>query len=409
MPTPTAASETKHLLSPKEGGVLITAETKVTEREIAESRNDIVARLDGTYRNLIFEMKDFQASWDTGPMTSLAEAAIAGGHAGSAEWLSEQEEMLHATFWNDLGSSIKKATGAALDRSEIYIGKRYDEIKKSANARLEKPEETILNWAWWQKKAVDANKEAQAQHQARTKAFSSAVSGTAESARGSVDMAKKIFHHREAILKLPVLIAEGKPRPIQAFVETVLMDIDPVLAKEIRYSKNFSAVLAILEDHDSALSYLSYAGLMFEAIPPNFYVYIAGKGGATLLIELILLIITALLSAGTAAAARIAMLVARLASAGAKVVSTNRHIKRARVAVAAVMRMVEDFLRAANELIRLGYKLVEARTKGFVLRGRTKTTLHAKKEATKRDAKCKLCGSQHHTTPRRQRGVIEYE
>jgi len=406
---PAIAPETKHLLSPKDGGVLVTVETTVTEREIAETRNDIVARLEGAYLNLIEEMKEFQKHWDEDPAAAFIDAAIAGGHAGSAEWLSEQAEMFHAAFWNQLGRSIQNAAGAALDRSAIYTAQRYEEVKQTANKYLEHPDETVANWAWWKKVAVEAVGEVEAQHRAYMNELGRKVNATAKSVHDTVEKAVKIYHHREAILHLPELIAAGQPRPIQKFVETVLMDIDRDLALEIRHSPNFAVVLAILEDHDSALSYLSYAVLMFEAIPPNFYAYVAGKGAAYLMIEVVMLVVAALLSAGAAAAARITMLVARIASSGLRVISANRKIRRAKIAVQSVVRIVEDLSRAADELHALGPKLIESRTKGFAIRGRTTTTMHAKKDAIKRDAKCKVCGSTHHHTPRRRRGVVEYE
>jgi hypothetical protein len=57
---------------------------------------------------------------------------------------------------------------------------------------------------------------------------------TARAVAGSAEKAQKLYKHRAAIMNLPTLIAEGNPKPIQAFVENELMDIDPALAKAIR-------------------------------------------------------------------------------------------------------------------------------------------------------------------------------
>lgn len=405
----TTTSELIRIPTAKDGSVTITAEARATEREIVEERNEIVARLDGTYLHLTNEMKEFQQLWDRGPAYAFIQSAHDGLYAGGAEWLSDQAEMFDADMWNKLGRNIRDAAGAALDRSAIYTAQRYEEIKQQANRHLERPGDTILNWAWWQKEAEQASKQLQAQHEAVVKGATAAVSGAARDILESADMARKIYKHREAILNLPVLIAQGDPRPVQAFVETVLMDIDSELAKKIRYHKDFALVLAIIEDHDSALSYLSYVGLMMEAIPPNFYAYCAGKGGAYLMIELVLLVVTAMLSAGTAVAVRIGMLAARLAAGSAKIAAASRTIRRGKAAIDAVVRMLGELSRAVESLHKIADKIIELRNKGFVFISKTKSTYHAKKQALKRDVKCKVCGSTAHRTPRRRRGQVEYE
>jgi hypothetical protein len=168
-------------------------------------------------------------------------------------------------------------------------------------------------------------------------------------------------------------------------------------------------VLELIADHDSILGYLAYVGLMIEAIPPNFYGYAAAKGGVYLLIELVLLLVTVLLSAGAAAAARVASLVARLAASSAKLANAARKIERAREALDALIRVIEDFCPAATDLRLLGDKLRRARQRGVVLRGNTKTTVAARKQAIKRDRKCQLCGSSQHTTPRHRLGSVKYK
>ena len=262
-----------------------------------------------------------------------------------------------------------------------------------------------LGWAWWQRSIEDTTNDLYTKQAQR---LESAVS-TGKSVLEAADKARKIYQHRDAILNLPALIADGKPKPIQAFVENELMDIDPELAKAIRNDPNFAIVLEIIADNESALTYLSYVGLMMEAIPPNFYAYVAGKGAAYLIIEVILLVVTALLSAGTAAAARITMLLARFAQTSANVAGIGKKIRRAKAAIEAFIRVIEDLSKAADDLHNLGAKLLRARGKGLHLKGSTKTTLQAKKESIKRDKKCRLCGSTQHTTPRSKRGTVVYE
>ena len=118
---------------------------------------------------------------------------------------------------------------------------------------------------------------------------------------------------------------------------------------------------------------------------------------------------TALLSAGTAAAARITMLVARIAASSAKIATAGKKIKRAKAAVNAFIRMLEDLSNAVDDLHQLGAKLVKARAKGLRVKGQSKMTLKAKKESIKRDKKCRLCGSTEHSTPRGRQGTVVYK
>lgn len=402
-------SEIKHLELPKDGSVLVTSEPKVTEREIYEDRESIVQRLHATYLNLTEQMAEFQAQWDNGPTLAFINSAREGLNQGGASWLDDQAELFKASTWVEMGEKIKENAGTAYDRLGTYSGQRYRELQKELNKHVEHPEDTLYNWAWWRKSIEDEASELYQQQVDKLKNKVIAISGKAEMLLNTAETAKKIYKYRTSILNLPSLIATGDIRSIQAFVDKELMDIDPTLAKAIKQDPNFPVVLEIIADSDSALAYMSYVGLMMEAIPPNFYAYAAGKGAAYLMIEVVLLIVTALLSAGTAAAARTTMLVARIAASSVKIATVGNKIKRAKAAVDAFIRMLEDLSNAVDDLHQLGAKLVKARAKGLRVKGQSKMTLKAKKESIKRDKRCRLCGSTEHSTPRGRQGTVVYE
>lgn len=408
MPMPPPSSETKRVATPKDGAVRVTTQVIATERELAEERDNIVLSLHAAYLNLVDHMAEFQRQWDADPVAAFLLCSIEGGHAGGAEWLKDQASLFEPALWSDLGGKIKGAAGAAYDRLDTYRAKRFAEIRDAVN-KVGDPEDTLLNWAWWEKNLESKIGELAGQHAQLMKDAEKAAKESVASVLAGAKMADAIYRNRAAIINLPTLIAEGKPKPIQAFVDTVLFEIDPELARAIKRDPNFAYVLEVIADHDSALTYLSYVGLMLEAIPPNFYAYQAGKGGAYLMIEVVLLIVSALLSAGAAVAARVGMLVARFASAGVKVVSANRRIKHARAALDAFIRIIEDLAQAAQDLRHYGAKLVQARSNGLVINGSTRTTITAKKASIRRDRKCKICGSTAHGTPRGRLGVVEYE
>jgi hypothetical protein len=395
--------------APKDGAVIVTTEVTVTEKEIVEEREGIVLRLHAAYLNLSDQMVEFQSQWDDNPTLAFVTSAREGWNAGGADWLNDQAELFKAELWTDLGGKIRDAAGTAYDRLAGYSRQRYDELHKQLSRHIENPEDTLYNWAWWQREITEEVTELGQQQLKKIDEARHAVQDAANTVIESANKAIKIYQHRDAILNLPSLIADGKPQPVQNFVDTVLWDIDPELAKSIRNDPNFAVVLEIIADHDSALSYLAYVGLMIEAIPPNFYAYVAGKGSAYLMIEVVMLVVSALLSAGAAVAARITMLIGRFAAAGVKVVTANRRIQRAKAAIEAFIRILRDLSDAVDDLHNLGSRLISARSKGLVVRGKTKTTLQAKREAVRRDKRCRRCGSTQHSTPRSHIGKVVYD
>lgn len=399
----------KRVPVPKVGSVLGTVTPTVTEREIVETRENIVFGLHSSYLNLVEEMREFQQQWDANPTFAFITSAQEGISAGGASWLSDQAELFEKETWINLGGKIENMAGSLKDTLAAHSRQQFANLEARFEKHAKNPGATVLNWGWWQR-TIKAEVNEQIDH--KVDQYNSAkkdVEDFAKSVMNTAEVARKIYTHRDAILNLPNLIAKGDPRPIQAFVETELMDIDRDLAMAIRYDPNFAVVLEIIADNDSALTYLAYVGLMFEAIPPNFYAYAAGKGGAYVMIEVIMLVVTALLSAGAAAGARIATLIVRFAGAGAKAVTASAKIRRAQSSIAAFTRTLESMSRAADDLHGLGAKLVKARGKAVVVNGKTKTTILTKKDNIKRDKKCRVCGGTDHVTPNYKLGTVVYK
>ncbi|MBB3222027.1 hypothetical protein [Pseudoduganella umbonata] len=402
-------AEDLHLPAPKGGQVMVTAKPTVTEREIVQERGNIIQTLHAAYLTLNDAMAEFQQRWDANPAMSIAEGVIEGTADGGSTWLSDQAEMFEKQYWQQLGKQIEEFAGGCIDRLAIYSRQQYNDLARDVNRLVADPDKTIYNWAWWQQSIEGAVSGAAQEQIAKLEALEADARRTARAVAGSAEKARKLYKHRAAIMNLPVLIAEGDPKPIQAFVENELMDIDPELAKAIRGDQRFAIVLEVLADNETTLTYIAYAGLMIEAIPPNFVAYIAGKGAMYLIIELVLLLATALLSAGTAAAARIATLLARLAMTGARLSGASRKFQRAKIAIAAFVRAIEDLQTAVTQIHQLGPKLISARSKGLVVTGRTETKLLAKKQSIRRDKRCRICGSTKHPTPRNRRGTVVYK
>lgn len=402
-------TETKKIIAEKDGSVIVTVETNVTEREIFEDREAIITRLHITYLNVLDQMKEFQAQWDANPTAAFWQSAAEGLNAGGAEWLSDQAELFESKTWVSLGEKLQNAAGTTVDRLATYSKGKYQVLQKEINKYVDNPDDTLYNWAWWQSSILKVSDELAVQHVQIANTVKSSIVVAADSVMAKADMAKKMYIHRDALLGLPELIASADVNGVQRFIDTVLMDIDPELAAAIKHDPNLYAALEVIADHDSALTYLTYVQMILEAVPPNFYAYVAGRGGAYVMIEIATLAVVALLSAGSAAAARVATLIARFATAGAKVSTVGKRIKRAKHAIDALVRALEDMIAAVSDLHALGSKLRVARSKPHVIKGRTKSTLQARREIEERKKKCRFCGSIKHPTPRIFPGTIRYE
>jgi hypothetical protein len=232
------------------------------------------------------------------------------------------------------------------------------------------------------------------------------IDQAAEVLETSQETIRKLLTHKDAILALPEQIAQGDIVAVEQFIDTVMTDIDSEMAASIKKDPNFHAVLALIEEHDAALTYLAYSALIFEAIPPNFYAFVSGKGGAYLAIEVILLILMSFLTLGLGTAARATALMARLSARSAKLATTGQKAKQAKLAIRAFTDAIEAITDCTDRLQELGSKLVKARNNGLVIKGKTGTTLTARKTTSKRDQRCRICKSTTHTTPRRLKGCV---
>lgn len=399
------------ILVPKDGDVAVTAYPDISEKEIDDDRQLLTVQMHGAYENLIDYMLPFQKDWDAGPMLAIARSARQGAGDGAGAWSEDFADMFKKETWIELGSKVKSMAGSAVDAGYDYAASTTRDIVAKANETyskaqqiVHKPDESLRSWGWWQAQIQDIEKAYEAELQQYAKTVHDAIDTSQE----LIDRARKFYAHRQAILGVPELIASGDIKAIQSFVDTVIVDIDPSVAKEIKSNPNFYAVLEIIADHDSAVTFMAYVGLMMDAVPPNFLAYIAGKGAMYLLIEVVMIIVSALLTAGAAVAARVAALASRLAMSSVKVANAARKIEKAKEALDAFVHMIQTLADAARRLQDLGEKLVVARLKGLRLKGRTQQKLEAKRSLIKRDMRCRRCGSTAHRTPRGPRGIVVY-
>lgn len=382
------------------------------ESDIAATRKSMEARLNGAYLDLLSQMSEFQQQWDRYGVAAIYMSAAEGAYAGAAGWLEDQGELFEAKTWTDLGNTVANAAEEAWDYTATYARETFDGIKKQvgeANLLLEDVSDNAFNWNWWRQQINQTVADTHTQAVKLADQTRKDIEQAQELLKSSVAKTEKIYKHRAAIFNLHKDLASGDIKQIERFVDTVLMDIDPALAKEIKDNPDWAAVLEVIADHDSILTYLAYISLFLEAVPPNFYAYLAGKGNAYLLMELLLLLICSVLSAGTATVGRLTMLAARITATSSRVGRAGARIRQGVAAIKAFARTIEDFAAAAEDLHGLGNKLKRARASGIKVQGKTGGTLEARKNQEKRNRKCRVCGKEDRKTPRNMRGTVEYD
>ncbi|MEQ3531441.1 hypothetical protein [Pseudoalteromonas sp. XMcav11-Q] len=399
---------------PQEGQVTVeVARNEALEAEINNLKSSLHMQLDGAYRDTVSNMSGFQSDWDEYGFAAIAINGAQGAYQGGSKWLEDQADLFEAQTWIDLGKTIKSVAGSAYDTTADYASERFEQLRQSANEMSnwieEDASEDLLSWNWYQantQRALDAAEQAYRDVHHDTTQY---LNDAADVIKNTSHYANALYTHRHAITNLLDDIAKGEVAKVQQFVDTTLVDIDPELAASIKNTPDFYLVLALIDDHDSALTYVAYASLFMEAVPPNFYAYIGGKGGAYVAIEVCLLLATSLLTLGAGTAARVTALAAKLSANGARAASTSVKVKKAQAAISAFIRTLEDFNDSTTTLKKLGKKLTTARSSGLLLKGKTNSTLTAKKQTTKRQTRCRLCGKTDHTTPRSLRGIVHYE
>ncbi|MGN2719720.1 DUF4150 domain-containing protein [Aliivibrio fischeri] len=364
------------------------------EKEIENSRKSIEAYLDGIYNTLVQDMSGFQKQWEDEGLFSLDDGVISGAKG----WGSDLVELFSPRIWQDIGDTLSSSSSDAYDYLYNYANDTYDSVTKS----ITDEEGNLRNVTWFIAQLQEDLGDIQ---QATFETIDDAIESAQTLYADGEDFLRKlecIAKNRQAILDLPKNLSDGDIDAIEIFVDTILMEIDPEWAKEIKESEHFSKALAVIQNHSSAMLYNAYLSLIIEAIPPNFYAYHAGKAGAYIALELIFTIALSVLTLGAGAATRIATVTAKL-TLGTKRISTLNHASKALTTFIDTTKGMVDVL---QDYDKLADKLIK-RPMGSI-KGKGNETLTMTKTNVKRNGKCRLCHSDEHKTPKLYRGEVNY-
>jgi hypothetical protein len=391
---------------------------KGLEQAIVAQREGLEMTLDGAYWSTQDAMLEFQGLWDQYGKASLAISLWDGVSEGAKEWFEDSADLFTEETWESIKDTLSNASRNMFDSAVSNFEGAFTNYKEAHIDAIKWGIEGYKSespWNWFtselSKGVSYVDKDLHEKGDALKQAGKDAVAFGKElfsDAEKLIDVSAKIYKHQDEIINCINYFAASDISKIEHFIDTVVVDIFPEYVPEIRdQSGNISAAIEVLQD-DSARLYMVYLSLIFDAVPPNFYVYIGGKGAAYILIELILCLILAIFSVGTGLIARLLMISARILKMGTKAAAVNSRIKNGQRAVENFCRNITDFIDATKQLKAIGSNLAKTRTKGMKTQGAHGQTLEMRKETKKQEARCRLCGGTDHHTPRDMHGSVKY-
>jgi hypothetical protein len=354
--------------------------TRELAYEARQQRESLVLRLHSAFLHLAQALQPWRELWQGNGATYQA-AAESGWNPPRAKWLRARPSVFDAELWGNVRETMRHAALPGDDAQSTQA----DE------------------WVWWKEPGRDLPaggiKPPPGRRPAAPHDFTHGAMG------GNAVSAAKLREHSAAIFSLPSLIANGDRPGIANFLARVLPAIWPELAHEISATQDRQLVDELLAEHDSMLTWLAYMELVFEAIPPPMYAHIAGAGGATMMLELRLMLPLALLCTGPAVACALEELAGKLQC----FVADDEDPAPRDAAVQEFALLLVEFMRAANEVHELEEVLAEARIEQLAFPFLPRSELRTRKAAIRQDKSCRCCGSPEHRGHGVRMGTVSYQ
>jgi hypothetical protein len=356
--------------------------TKELAHEVKEHRESIVLRLHSAFLHLTEALQPFREQWQGSGAVAYQVAAECGWNPPQARWLRAKRSVFDAGLWGEVSEAMRQA---AVPGDDL----------QSAEAD---------EWVWWKERlgglpAITGIKLLPGRQPDPPHDFTYGAFG------GGATFAARLHEHRDAIFGLPGIIANGDRKGIDDFLERVLPAIRPKLAREVAVSHDRLLIDELLAEHDSMLTWLAYMEMIFEAIPPAMYAYLAGPGGSTLMLELRLMLPLALLCSGPV----IEQPMHELAENLQCFLQGDADEAPLDAAIQEFALLLVDFMRAANEIQELKEMLDEARIEELDFPHLPRSDLRTRKAAIRRDKSCRNCGSLEHRGHAIRMGTVAYE
>jgi len=355
---------------------------KELAHEAREHREGIVLRLHSAFLHLTEALHPFREMWHGSGAAAYQAAAECGWNPPLAKWLRAKRSVFDAELWGAITDTLQQG---ALPGDETQSAETDE-------------------WVWWKERlgrlpATTGIKLLPGGLPDAPHDFTYGATG------GGASFAARLREHRTEIFALPKLIASGDRQGIDDFLERVLPAIRPKLAREVSASHNRQLIDDLLAEHDSMLNWLAYMEMVFEAVPPPLYAHLAGAGGATLMLELRLMLPLAPLCAGPVIEESIDALAEKLQC----FIDDDEAPGPLDIAVQEFADLLTEFMRAANEVRELEELLSEARVEELEFPFTPRSDLRTRKAAIRQDKSCRACGSLEHRGHGLRMGTVAYE
>lgn len=367
------------------------------EQQIAESINTIQSDLDGLYHELVDSMSGFQQEWELNGLATLDDGLL----AGAKSWGNDLTDLFSIKTWRETGEFLATGLSDSLDFTYNYAEDKYQAITNA----ITDEHGNMQNVTWISARLYDEVEQTITEKQSDLRELLQGAESVFDDVVTAGHKAQVIAVNHKQILALPQMIANSDIDGIEKFIDDVVTELDPEWAREIKESEKYPLVLALIQEHNTALTFSAYISLILEAIPPNFYAYYGGKYGVYVLLELVLTLTLAFFTLGAGVAARSAMWTAKLAQY-ANNTRKIQNVPKAVEALNSVKLTIKTITKVTEDLEKTGLLLVK-RPLGKYPTASDKT-LEIEKKNIERNKKCRICKGDH-KTPASLLGEIEYK
>jgi hypothetical protein len=336
----------------------------VENKELEEATLELKASLRESFgfelKKLINAMFPFQQDWKKYGGSSAYIASAKGNIVGAERWF---QDLVNTgdVFDNINFEDVKNGTISILSRAIPAIGISFwlSEGFKSGDFS-----------AWFKSEMEERRDE--------IKQIASLVKSSAENIAEIADYSVKIYKHEKEIKEFLVHLHEANIDDVELFVENVIGDIDPKLAKDIMTNTDNHSVFLEYFGDSIGREFAAFLARVIEAIPPNFYFFLVGAAGFYILLEVIFGIILGLLFA-PAAAGRLALIIARLTQIGKATIAVTK-VKGTALAIEAFLNILEFIKNSIDLLKTIGKNLRIIRSPELKKEGQTGETLLLERE-----------------------------
>jgi len=272
------------------GAVRFEITSKHKEGLLRSLKKDLTNDFKAPYQALYLGMKPYNDEWRKNPTIATLGALSEGIGDGAKSVAESFTDLFTAKFWSDVGDSISDTADSVSKAGGEFI----DDV-------IELEWDDVEDWTHTKAKEI--------------KALPHDMMEAAASMVDTIEDGIILAQHADEIMKLPSHMIKGNITEIELFVDKVIPQIDAKLYKDIKESERWQTIIELLYDREALGIILAYMNLFYKTVPPNFIAKKSATLGAMIILEIIIAVVLAILTAGAGTAARFAQITARVSVA----------------------------------------------------------------------------------------------